>query len=96
MSLGSMRIRQCELESVLVNHRNKYDSRELADMEEEMFQIHHIYDLWEEFGEVSMNIESECIEEGWHGFHAGTHKEEIWHWFEETFHVSVAEDLMGL
>lgn len=54
------------------------------------------YILWAEFGDVPMNPETECIEEEWYGFEAGTHREEIWHWFEETFNVSVAKDLMGL
>ena len=52
--------------------------------------------LWNEFGDVAMNPETECIENSWHGFPAVTHREEIWKWFEETFHVSVAEDLMRL
>lgn len=52
--------------------------------------------LWKEFGETPMNPETECIEEEWHGFPAGTFREDIWHWFEETFNVSVAKDLMGL
>lgn len=52
--------------------------------------------LWVEFGDVAMDTDTECIESSWHGFPAGTHREEIWNWFEETFHVSVAEDLMGL
>lgn len=43
-----------------------------------------------------MNPETEEIEEEWHGFSVGTFREDIWHWFEETFNVSVAEDLMGL
>lgn len=30
------------------------------------------------------------------GFAAGTHREEIWEWFEETYGVSVGKDLMGL
>lgn len=51
--------------------------------------------LWEDFGDILMDPETECIEEDWHGFEAGTHREEIWQWFEETFEVSVAE-LMGL
>ena len=41
-----------------------------------------------------MNPETECIEQAWHGFSAGTHREEIWHWFEETFQISVADALM--
>lgn len=37
-----------------------------------------------------MNPETECLEDSWHGFVAGTHREEVWHWFEETFEVSLA------
>lgn len=55
-----------------------------------------VVELWKEFGEVLMNTETEEIETEWNGFPAGTHREEIWHWFEETFHVSVAEELMGV
>lgn len=51
-------------------------------------------ELWAEFGDVPMNLETECIEDDWHDFPAGTNREEIWHWFEEEFGVSVAEDLM--
>lgn len=50
--------------------------------------------LWEEFGDIPMNPDTECIEIDWHGFPVGTHREEIWLWFEETFSLSVAEDLM--
>ena len=53
-------------------------------------------ELWVEFGEIPMNPETECIEEEWHGFSAGTFREDIWHWFEENLNISVAEDLMGL
>lgn len=56
----------------------------------------HIKDLWLEFGDIPMNPDTECIEEKWNGFAAGTHKEEIWIWFEETYGISVAKDLMGL
>ena len=50
--------------------------------------------LWAEFGDVSMDPETECIDTNWNGFAVGTHREEIWHWFEETFNISVAVDLM--
>lgn len=48
-----------------------------------------VEELWNEFGDVPMNPDTECIEECWYGFSAGTNREDIWHWFEETFHVSV-------
>lgn len=53
-----------------------------------------VKELWENFGDVPMNPNTECIEDFWGKFCPGTHREEIWHWFEETFHVSVAEDLI--
>lgn len=50
--------------------------------------------LWGKFGDIPMNPDTEEIEIAWNGFEPGTHREDIWHWFEETFDVSVAEDLM--
>lgn len=50
--------------------------------------------LWQEFGDVPIDPETECLEAEWHGFPKGTHRETFWHWFEETFGCSVAEDLM--
>lgn len=55
-----------------------------------------VLDLWQEFGDVPMDPVTECIEEAWGSFPAGTHREEVWHWFEDTFHISVAKDLMGV
>ncbi len=52
-------------------------------------------ELWHRFGNVPINQDTEEIEEEWNGFLRGTFREDIWHWFEETFYVSVAEDLMG-
>lgn len=54
----------------------------------------YVEELWEEFGEVPVDPCTEEIEESWRHFPPGTHREEIWHWFEESFDLSVAEDLM--
>ena len=54
-----------------------------------------VKDLWNEFGDVPMNPETECIEEEWNGFPVGTFREDIWHWFEETFNISVFELMYG-
>lgn len=54
-----------------------------------------VKELWNGFGNVPMDPETECIEEAWHGFPAGTNREEIWHWFEETFDVRVADLMYG-
>lgn len=51
--------------------------------------------LWHDLEDVPVD-ENECIDIPWQDFPKGTHREEIWHWVEETFNVSVAMDLMGL
>ena len=55
----------------------------------------YINKLWDKLGDVPCNS-NEDTEEVFLDFPAGTHKYEIWHWFEETFDLSVAKDLMGV
>lgn len=74
---------------------NIIKSRGLEESYLEWKQV-YVRDLWEDFGEVPMNPDTEKIEESWKSFLPGTHREEIWRWFEEQFNISVAEDLMGL
>ncbi len=49
--------------------------------------------LWCKLSDIPINTNEE-IEENFQHFNIGTHREEIWHWFEQTFNVSVAKDLM--
>lgn len=49
--------------------------------------------LWKSLGDVPVD-DNDCIGEQWHIFDKGTMREEIWHWFEYTFNISVATDLM--
>lgn len=51
--------------------------------------------LWKQFGDVAMNPETEEIEESFLSFPAGTHREEIWHWFDERYSKGVAALLYG-
>ena len=46
--------------------------------------------LWEEFGDVPMNPETECMEAPFLSFPAGTFREDIWHWFDERHSKGVA------
>jgi hypothetical protein len=48
--------------------------------------------LWEKFGDIPID-EDGCIEEPFLDFEKGDDREEIWHWFEAVYGVSVA-DLM--
>lgn len=83
------------LESILTNSDiPEYSPEELASMEEQLLKLKHIEDLWSEFSDVPINPRLEIIEQPWHRFPAGTHKETIWHWFENEFHISVVEDLI--
>jgi len=50
---------------------------------------------WEQFGDIPVNDDDE-IEQKFEGFEVGTDRIEIWHWFEDTFNVSVAKDLMEI
>ena len=38
--------------------------------------------LWEELEDVPVD-ENECLDVDWQGWWKGTHREEIWHWFDE-------------
>lgn len=51
--------------------------------------------LWEEFGDVPMNPDTERIEEAFLGFPTGTGREEIWHWFDIRHSRGVAYLLYG-
>lgn len=71
---------------------NKLDySKEIARFTDKEMAL----ELWHRFGDVAMNPDTEKIEEDWNGFLKGTFREDIWRWFEGTFGVSVAKDLMG-
>ena len=55
--------------------------------------------IWQELGDIPVNEDGEIEEEwntGMQWFSEGTDREEIWHWFEDFFNLSVAKDLMGL
>ncbi|MCD8109982.1 MAG: hypothetical protein LUE14_07775 [Clostridiales bacterium] len=52
-------------------------------------------ELWEELADIPIDSETETIDTDWIGFPAGTHREDIWHWFEDYYKISVAVDLMG-
>lgn len=49
--------------------------------------------LWNELSDVIVD-ENDCLEDDWCIFPRGTYKIDIWHWFEDYFGISVAEDLM--
>lgn len=55
-----------------------------------------LYKLWEKFGDVPTDDDA-CINGKFLNFSVGTHREEIWHWFEEQNPQFVCgEVLMGV
>ena len=38
--------------------------------------------MWNELEDIPID-EEECLDVDWQGWNKGTHREEIWHWFDE-------------
>lgn len=74
-----------------------YDDKDESWFPEDLeWNDEDLEELWAEFGDVPMNPETECIESDWLHFPAGTNREEIWHWFEDTFDCRVADLMYGV
>lgn len=67
----------------LINAIDDIDTLESRDRELEY--------MWAELEDVPMDPDTECIEEPFYDlFPAGTHREEIWKWFDERYSKGVA------
>lgn len=51
-------------------------------------------ELWADFGDIPMDPDTECMEEEFLGFPAGTHREDVWRWFDARYSKGVANLLM--
>ena len=65
------------------------------------FDLNTAKKLWSELGDIPVTEDDDLdedfiIKESNTVFEKGTDKFEVWGWFEETFNISVAKDLMGL
>lgn len=82
------------------NMKNK-DSQRIenicAPIEMEVLKVRDrkLEQLWAEFTDVPMDPETECMEEKFLHFAKGTHREVIWHWFDERYSKGVAHLLYG-
>ena len=50
----------------------------------------HVLELWHQFEDVPMSPFTEKMEQRFLNFPAGTHREAIWHWFDERHSKGVA------
>ena len=89
--IEDLRIRKAQLESILVNHRDDYEPRELMGMETELKRVSYILNLWESFCSTPEDGDTGRIGTAWLYFPEGTPQEEIRGWFDETFGISVTE-----
>ena len=51
--------------------------------------------LWNQLGDIPMNPDTERIERPFLEFKAGTHREEIWKWFDQRFSKGVVYLMYG-
>ncbi len=66
-----------------------------AEWEENEGRDSRIEELWAEFEDVPMNPNTECIEEAFLDFPAGTDRYTIWEWFEKNHSKGVRYLLYG-
>lgn len=52
-------------------------------------------EIWEKFGDVPVNQETEKLEDDFLHFKKGTDKEDVWHWFDERHSKGIAYLLYG-
>lgn len=68
--------------------------RNADELQGERSRLAAVTGLWDEFGDLPMDPETERMEAPFLHFPAGTFREDVWHWFEAEFGLSVATDLM--
>jgi len=51
--------------------------------------------LWEAFGDFPGVDEEDCLLDDFLGFETGTHREAVWHWFDERYSGGVAKLMFG-
>lgn len=74
----------CAVKAVVRDNATRKEFEMHPDMKDIQF-------LWEAFGDLPMDPETECIEKKFRHFPAGTHREDIWRYFEDVFDVQVAD-----
>lgn len=76
-------------ENCNVGRDEEIDDTSVVEMKEK-----RMLELWDELGDIAVEPIKDTIEDPFKTFEAGTFREDIWKWFEETFNVSVHDDLM--
>lgn len=64
-----------------------------------MIDLDQVFELWDKLGDCPINESEELdcdLELNGELFPKGTDIYDIWHWFEETFNISIAIDILNL
>lgn len=80
-----------------LHEENRLDNSDYFAVHDGLSEIEPLRDrdevleeLWEQFGDIPMNPETECIEAPFMGWGVGIHREEIWHWFDARHSKGIA------
>lgn len=73
---------------------DRYDS-DVCEQFIKSYNMEKAKSLWLEFSEVPVDNDDRILKP-FHKFETGTDRIDIWHWFEEEYGISVAEDLIGM
>ena len=71
----------------LIMRRYQYYARYQESFRECLEKIGKIF--WEQFTDVPVDPETECIDVDFLEFPKGAYREDVWHWFEKTFGLKV-------
>jgi len=77
------------IRKIRLTHKGKDNMRKKEDMMTNTCERM----LWKKLGDIPTD-DKDCIELPFQHFQVGTHREEIWHWFEDSFGIAVF-DLMN-
>lgn len=73
----------------------EFYSEEFLDDEDTVYTDEQLEAFWTQFGAIPMDPETERMEDDFLCFPMGTHREEIWHWFDKRHSKGVAYLLYG-
>ena len=73
----------------------EFYSEEFLDDEDKVYTDEQLEEFWSQFGAAPMDPETERMEDDFLYFPRGTHREEIWHWFDKRHSKGVVYLLYG-
>ena len=84
-------------ETLMLVEDSEFVSRAKQSAGNDLYILEVAESLWSALGDIPVNEDDELDEDFincFNTFEKGTDKTEVWHWFESTFNLSVAKDLM--